>query len=141
MFTKFYRLDLGVIFLLICNSVMANDLCQNFVSHSISGEQTDRIPPNVVYAFIYIESRLRLSPVIFCLFVTELWPLIDVRILLLLNALNVFRTWPFRVTVTLTSFLDCVWSKSPILFEVVIPNLVCMCIWGWRSITCFFRAM
>ena len=56
-----------------------------FRFHSISEEQMDRIPPNFVYAFI---SRLELLHIIFCLFVTELWPLIDVRILFLLN---VFR--------------------------------------------------
>ena len=45
----------------------------------------DRISPNFVYAFILTTSRLELFPVIFCLFVTELWPMIDVRILFLLN--------------------------------------------------------
>ena len=59
-----------------------------FHFHSISGEQIDRISPNFVYAFILTISRLELSPVIFCLFVTELWPFIDVRIWFLLN---VFR--------------------------------------------------
>ena len=43
-------------------------------------------------AFIIIRSRLGLLPFIFCLFVTELWPLIDVRNLFLFN---IFRTWPF----------------------------------------------
>ena len=45
----------------------------------------DRISPNFVFAFILTISRLGLLHVIFCLFVTELWPLIDVRILFLLN--------------------------------------------------------
>ena len=44
----------------------------------------DRISTNFVYAFILTISRLGLLPVSFCLFVTELWPLI-VRILFLLN--------------------------------------------------------
>ena len=56
----------------------------------------DRISPNFVYAFILIISRLGLLPVI----VTELWPLIAVRILFLLNVFrfscfNIFRTLPF----------------------------------------------
>ena len=45
----------------------------------------DRISPNFVYAFILTISRLELLPVIFCLYVTELCPLIAVRILFLLN--------------------------------------------------------
>ena len=63
-----------------------------FRFHSISGEHMDRISQNAVYAFKLTISRLGLLLVIFCLFVTELWPLIDVRILFLLN---IFRTWPF----------------------------------------------
>ena len=45
----------------------------------------DRISTNFVYGFILTISRLGLLPVIFCLFVTESWPLIDVRFLFLLN--------------------------------------------------------
>ena len=37
------------------------------------------------------------------------------------------RPSPFRV-----------WSISPIFFEVGIPNLVCGCILGWRSVACHF---
>ena len=44
-----------------------------------------RISPNFAYALLLIISRLELLPVIFCLFVTELWPLIGVRILFLLH--------------------------------------------------------
>ena len=48
----------------------------------------------------------------------------------------------FRVTVTLTSDLVfknyCVWNISYI-FEVGIPNLVCECIMGWRSVTYHFQ--
>ena len=44
----------------------------------------DRISPSFVYAFILTIYRL-LLPVIFCLFITELRPLIDVRIVFLLN--------------------------------------------------------
>ena len=51
---------------------------------------------------------------------------------------------PFRVTVTLTSDLVlrifCVPSISLIFFEVGIPNLVCICILGWWSLTYYFRA-
>ena len=49
----------------------------------------DRISPNFLYAFILTRSSFELPPVIFCSFVTELWPLIGVRILFLLN---IFRT-------------------------------------------------
>ena len=57
----------------------------------------------------------------------------------------------FRVTVTLTSDLDFIVVNvrpsvplrvrciSPILFEVGIPNLVCGCILGWRSVAYHFR--
>ena len=48
----------------------------------------DRISPNFVYAFILTISRLGLLPVIICLFVTELWPLIDVRIVFPLMSLD-----------------------------------------------------
>ena len=70
---------------------MAPDLSEIFFC-SLSLEQIDRSSPNFVYAFILTRSRLGLLPVMFCLFVTEMWPLIDVRILFLLN---IFRTWPF----------------------------------------------
>ena len=58
----------------------------------------DRISPNFVYM---LDSLLWGCYLLFyCLFVTELWPLIDVRILFLLNIfrfplLNIFRIWPF----------------------------------------------
>ena len=51
----------------------------------------NRISQNFVDAFILTISRLGLLPVMFCLFVTELWPLIDVRISF---PHNIFRTWP-----------------------------------------------
>ena len=41
---------------------------------------------------ILTRSRLGLLPVMFCLFVSELWPLTDLRILF---ALIIFGTWPF----------------------------------------------
>ena len=71
-----------------------------FRFHSISGEQIDRISPNFVYVCISTISRLGLLPVIaFCLFFTEVWPLIDVRILFVLNIyillLDIFSVWPF----------------------------------------------
>ena len=40
----------------------------------------NRISPNFVHAFILTISRLGLLPVISGLFVTELWPLHDVKI-------------------------------------------------------------
>ena len=51
-------------------------------------EQLDRILPNFVYALILTRSRMVLLPVIFCEFVTELGPLIGVRILFPLNILR-----------------------------------------------------
>ena len=39
---------------------------------------------------------LGLLPVICDLFVTELWPLIYIRISFPLNILNIFKTWPFN---------------------------------------------
>ena len=47
----------------------------------------DRFRPNFVYAFILTRSRLGLLPVIFRIFVTELWSLIYIRISFLLNIL------------------------------------------------------
>ena len=50
----------------------------------------------------------------------------------------------FWVTVTLTSdlvlIIFCVWSISLIFIEVGIPNLVCICILGWWSLTYYFLA-
>ena len=48
----------------------------------------DKISPNFECALIVTRSRLGLLPVIFCKFVTELWPLIDVIFLFLLNILR-----------------------------------------------------
>ena len=51
---------------------------------------------------------------------------------------------PFQVTVTLTSDLVLrifgIRSIYLIFFEVGIPNLVCICILGWWSLTYYFRA-
>ena len=44
-----------------------------------------RILPNCVYALILTRSRLGLLTGFFCKFLTELWPLIDVRISFPLN--------------------------------------------------------
>ena len=49
---------------------------------SISEEQTDRISPNFVYAFMLTTMLTH----------EQLWPLIDIMILFLLN---IFRTWVF----------------------------------------------
>ena len=51
---------------------------------------------------------------------------------------------PFSVTVTLTVNSDLVlrifvWDISLIFFEVGIPNLECICILGWQSVTYHFR--
>ena len=56
----------------------------------------DRISPNFVYAFILTIFRLGLLPVIVGLFITEIWPTIDVRISFPAQCLLIiFRTWPF----------------------------------------------
>ena len=66
-----------------------------FCFRLISWEQTDRFSSNFIYAFILTRSSLGLLPVIYDLFVTELWPLVCVRILFLLN---IFRTNGQNVT-------------------------------------------
>ena len=48
----------------------------------------DRISTNFIYAFILTRSTLGLLAVVFCKFVRELWPLIDVSITLPLNILR-----------------------------------------------------
>ena len=48
----------------------------------------DRVSPNFAHALILTRSRLGLLLVIFRKFVTELWPLIDVRILFPVNILR-----------------------------------------------------
>ena len=63
---------------LVCNRVMVLDLCQNFIStHYLENKW---IEFHQICAFILTISRLGLLPVMFCLFLTELWPLIGVRI-------------------------------------------------------------
>ena len=58
--------------------------------HSISLEQMDRIRPNsIIYALIFIRSRLGMSAVIFGKFIINLWLLTDVK---LSFPLNIFRT-------------------------------------------------
>ena len=75
-------------FLQISNRDMALDWPQNFVSAQRL-ENKSILSPNFIYAFIFTKSRLGLLPVIFDIFVTELWPLIYARILFLLN---IFRS-------------------------------------------------
>ena len=65
----------------INNRVIALDWCKMCFS-SISSEQMDE-----VYALINTRSMLFLKHVIFGQFLTEFWPLIDVRILFMLNIL------------------------------------------------------
>ena len=48
----------------------------------------DRISPNLIQLLILTNSTLGLLAVIFCKFVRELWPLIEVRITLPLNILR-----------------------------------------------------
>ena len=70
---------------------MSIDFRHNFVSAQyLENEKTEF--RQILYEFILARSRLGLLPVKFCLFVTELWSLIDVRISF---PLNIFRTWPF----------------------------------------------
>ena len=52
---------------------------------SISSEQMDEFLLNFVYALINKRFILYLMHVVFGQFLTELWPLIDVRILFMLN--------------------------------------------------------
>ena len=59
-----------------------------FHFRSISLEQMDPISPNFIYACILRRFRLGLFPGIFHKFVTECWPLIDIRISYLLNNLE-----------------------------------------------------
>ena len=61
--------------------------CPSVIIHfcSISSEQIYRILPTFVYALLSIRSRLGLLHTILQAFVIEFWPLIDVRILFLLN--------------------------------------------------------
>ena len=68
---------------------MALSLSQNCISAGIG-----RVLPNFVNAFIFTRYSLGLLNFIFCLFVTELWLLIDIRIWFLLN---IFRIWPFYI--------------------------------------------
>ena len=56
--------------------------------HSISWEQIDSFPPNLIYASILTRSSLGLLHIIFCTFVPELWPLIYSKISFPLNILR-----------------------------------------------------
>ena len=56
----------------------------------------DRLSPNFVYAFMLTISSLGLLPVLFCLFVAELWPLVDVRSLFLLNIVRFSCSTPLE---------------------------------------------
>ena len=58
---------------------------------SISWEWIDGIWPNFAYALILTRSRLGLLSIDFRKFITELWPVIDVRISFLLNILTTNR--------------------------------------------------
>ena len=55
----------------------------------------DRISPTFVNVYIFIRYMLGLLSSIFCLFVTELQPLMDVRFCFLLN---IFRTYGQNLT-------------------------------------------
>ena len=83
---------LGLLFIIFLTFVlvMAIDLCYNFVPAQYL-DHMDRTSPNFihVYAFILTRSRLRVLPVIFCLYVTELNPLMHVSISF---PLKIFRT-------------------------------------------------
>ena len=58
---------------------MALDRCQNFVSTQyLENKSTEFHQIIYMHALIMTTSRLGLLAVIFCFFVTELWPLIDV---------------------------------------------------------------
>ena len=73
------------------NRVMALDdwwYLSEFCFRSISWEWIYGIWPNFAYALILTRSRLGLLCIHFCKFITELWPLIDVRISFPLNILR-----------------------------------------------------
>ena len=65
---------------------MALDWCKNVFS-SISSEQMDEFWYNFVYSLINTRSMLFLMLIIFGQFLTELWPLTDVRSLFTLSVL------------------------------------------------------
>ena len=65
---------------------MALDWCKNVFS-SISSEQMDEFWYNFVYSLINTRSMLFLMHIIFGQFLTELWPLTDVRSLFMLSVL------------------------------------------------------
>ena len=66
---------------------MTLDWHQNLVSLNILRTNQQNVT-KLIYAYILTRARLGLLPVIFDLFITELWPLIDVRIPF---PLNIFR--------------------------------------------------
>ena len=71
-------------FLHICNRVLALDRCQKFVQNFSAQYFENVIEIDHIlctYKFILIRSTLGLLRIIFGTFVTELWPLIDVRTL------------------------------------------------------------
>ena len=74
-----------------CTSVMAIDLRLKFVSAQYHKNKFT-VSPNFIYAFILTRSTLGLLAVIFGKFLTELWPLIEVRISF---QLNILRNLPF----------------------------------------------
>ena len=66
---------------------MTLDLCRNFISAQYLENKWTGFGQT-----LYSNSRLALLAVIFCKFVAELWPLIDVRITF---PLNILRNWAF----------------------------------------------
>ena len=70
---------------------MALSLSHNFIFAQFLLKELTEFT-KYVNVFILTRSRLGLLPSIVCLFVTELWFLIDDRFWFLLN---IFRTWPF----------------------------------------------
>ena len=80
-------------------------LMSEFHFCSVSWEQIDGIWLNFAYALIFTIARLGLLYINFCKFITELWPLIDVRISFLLNCWELLDGfWPnFAYALLLTT--------------------------------------
>ena len=98
---------------------MALDWCQNFVSSQDLENELMEFDQNFAYALILTRSRLGLFRVnFFHKFITELWPLIDVRISFLLNVLrtnwwNLTKFWIYIDTDTIwIGIVSCQFSQT-----------------------------
>ena len=68
-------------------------VCHDFVSAQYLENKLIELLPNFVYALILTISRWRVLHVVFRIFLTELWPLTDIRMLFrIFFPLNILRT-------------------------------------------------